>query len=53
MGFENTNIEKFLLIKEMVSPPQSLINTEFRGASDHAYAPPPGPNHETVTGAGL
>ena len=50
---QKTNIDEFLLIKEMVSPPQSLIATELRGAPDHAYAPTPGPNPETVTGAGL
>ena len=47
------NLEQYLLSKEMVSNPQSLIVTEFRGAPDHAYAPPPGPNPETMTGAEL
>ena len=35
------NLEEFLLSKEMISNPQSLIVTEFRGAADHAYAPTP------------
>ena len=52
-ALQNTNIEEYPLIQGMVSPPQSLVSTEFHGAPDNAYAPTPGPNPETVTGAGL
>ena len=47
------NLKEFLLRKEMVPNPQRVIVTEFRGAPDNAYAPTPGPNPETVTGAEL
>ena len=48
-----SNIEVLHLTKVIVLPPQSRMNTEFRGAPDYAYAPTPGPNHETVTSDGL
>ena len=51
--YNDPTLGEFLPIQEMVSPPQSQIAKEFRGAADQAHAPSRTPNPETVAGAGL